>query len=296
MGKKKYVFDSDSFKVGKAERKGRKIALTALKLFVASISLTVVYYIFFALFFSTDKERALQNENRMLERMYPEMARKAGLLEDVVRGLKIRDGKIYSEIFETEAPELDKVLDANLMPLTDSIAEEDIVKLTEAKADALMREAGRIEDNMARILAICSGEGFSAPPMGLPLRDFSLSMTGASVGRKMNPFYKVIGNHEGLDFMSGLGNEVLATADGTVTEIVRSRKGPGNVVVIDHGNGWRTLYAHMSSIAVTTGQSVTGGQTIGYIGMTGVATGYHCHFEMSYNGTRVNAHDYFPNM
>ena len=70
----------------------------------------------------------------------------------------------------------------------------------------------------------------------------------------------------------------------------------GNYVVIDHGNGWKTLYAHMSSIAVTTGQSVTGGQTIGYVGQTGVATGCHCHFEMSYNGTLVNAHDYFPNM
>lgn len=293
MGKKKYVFDSDSFKVGKAERKGRKIALTALKLFVASISLTVVYYIFFALFFSTDKERALQNENRMLERMYPEMARKAGLLEDVVRGLKIRDGKIYSEIFETEAPELDKVLDANLMPLTDSIAEEDIVKLTEAKADALMREAGRIEDNMARILAICSGEGFSAPPMGLPLRDFSLSMTGASVGRKMNPFYKVIGNHEGLDFMSGLGNEVLATADGTVTEIVRSRKGPGNVVVIDHGNGYMTKYAHLQDITVQRGRKVGKGEVIGYVGMSGSSFAPHLHYEVWKNGQVQDPVNYF---
>ena len=94
MGKKKYVFDSDSFKVGKAERKGRKVAVTVLKLFFASISLTVVYYVFFSLFFSTDKERALQNENRMLERMYPEMEKKAALLDDVVEGLKIRDGKI----------------------------------------------------------------------------------------------------------------------------------------------------------------------------------------------------------
>ena len=280
MGKKKYVFDSDSFKVGKAERKGRKIALTALKLFVASISLTVVYYIFFALFFSTDKERALQNENRMLERMYPEMARKAGLLEDVVRGLKIRDGKIYSEIFETEAPELDKVLDANLMPLTDSIAEEDIVKLTEAKADALMREAGRIEDNMARILAICSGEGFSAPPMGLPLRDFSLSMTGASVGRKMNPFYKVTGNHEGLDFMATLGAEVLAAADGTVTQVSRSRKGPGNVVVIEHCDGYLTRYAHLQDMTVKRGQKVERGAVIGHVGMSGGSFAPHLHYEV----------------
>ena len=73
MGKKKYVFDSDNFNVDRAGNRGRKFLLNILKLFVASISLTVVYYIVFAVFFSTDKERALKNENRMLERMYPEM-------------------------------------------------------------------------------------------------------------------------------------------------------------------------------------------------------------------------------
>lgn len=293
MGKKKYVFDSDSFKVGKAERKGRKVAVTVLKLFFASISLTVVYYVFFSLFFSTDKERALQNENRMLERMYPEMEKKAALLDDVVEGLKIRDGKIYSEIFETEAPDLDRVLDANLMPLTDSIAEEDIVKLTEAKADALMDGAARIEANMMRILELCSREDFSAPPMGLPLKDFSLSMTGASVGRKMNPFYKVIGNHEGIDFMSSLGNEVLATADGTVSETVRSRKGPGNVVVIDHGNGYVTKYAHLQDIEVQRGRSVSKGDVIGYVGMSGSSFAPHLHYEVWKDGRVCDPVNYF---
>ena len=78
MGKKKYVFDSDDFSVGRDGRKGRRFAMLVLKLFLASISLTVIYYIVFALFFSTDTERALRNENRMLERMYPEMERKIG--------------------------------------------------------------------------------------------------------------------------------------------------------------------------------------------------------------------------
>ena len=181
MGKKKYVFDNDDFSVGKAERKGRKLALTILGLFVASISLTVVYYIVFALFFSTDKERALQNENRMLERIYPEMERKAELLEDVVEGLKVRDMNIYEDIFQTEAPELDRILDMNILSLTDSIAEEDIVRLTEAKADKLLSDASRVESNMREIMDILSSEEYQAPPMHLPLGGFSLPMTGASV-------------------------------------------------------------------------------------------------------------------
>ena len=255
MGKKKYVFDSDNFNVDRAGNRGRKFLLNILKLFVASISLTVVYYIVFAVFFSTDKERALKNENRMLERMYPEMVRKAELLDDVVEGLKVRDMKIYEEIFETDAPELDKILNMNLMPV-------------------------KVEDNMRRIFEIMSGEDFSVPPMHLPLKKFSLPMTGASVGKKMNPFYKVVGDHDGLDFMAPLGDEVVASADGVVTSVTRSRKGPGLVVELDHGNGYRTKYAHLQDASVRKGRTVERGQVIGHVGMSGLSFAPHLHYEV----------------
>lgn len=280
MGKKKYVFDSEDFSVGRPERKGRKVALLVLKFFLASISLTVVYYVIFALFFSTDKERALQNENRMLERMYPEMNRKAELLDEVVEGLKVRDMNIYEDIFETEAPELDRILDVNLMPLTDSLTEENLVKLTEAKASRLMTGAGKVEDNMRHVLRLLSEDGYTAPPMHLPLSNFSLPMTGASVGRKMNPFYKVTGEHDGLDFMAPLGDEVLAAADGTVSQVTRSRRGEGNVVVMEHPGGYSTKYAHLQDITVRKGQQVTRGTVIGHVGMSGLSFAPHLHYEV----------------
>lgn len=280
MGKKKYVFDSEDFSVGRSERKGRKVALLVLKFFLASISLTVVYYVIFALFFSTDKERALKNENRMLERMYPEMNRKAELLDEVVEGLKVRDMKIYEDIFETEAPELDKILDVNLMPLTDSLTEENLVKLTEAKASRLMTGAGKVEDNMRHVLRLLSEDSYTAPPMHLPLSNFSLPMTGASVGRKMNPFYKVTGEHDGLDFMAPLGDEVLAAADGTVSQVTRSRRGEGNVVVMEHSGGYSTKYAHLQDITVRKGQQVTRGTVIGHVGMSGLSFAPHLHYEV----------------
>lgn len=280
MGKKKYVFDSEDFSVGRPERKGRKVALLVLKFLLASISLTVVYYVIFALFFSTDKERALQNENRMLERMYPEMNRKAELLDEVVEGLKVRDMNIYEDIFETEAPELDRILDVNLMPLTDSLTEENLVKLTEAKASRLMTGAGKVEDNMRHVLRLLSEDGYTAPPMHLPLSNFSLPMTGASVGRKMNPFYKVTGEHDGLDFMAPLGDEVLAAADGTVSRVTRSRRGEGNVVVMEHPGGYSTKYAHLQDITVRKGQQVTRGTVIGHVGMSGLSFAPHLHYEV----------------
>ena len=293
MGRRKYVFDRDNVSIRRDEGKGRKILMLILKLFVISIFLTVVYYVLFALFFSTDKERALKNENRMLDRMYPEMEKKAELLDAVVEGLKMRDHEIYGDIFETEAPDLDRILDVNPMPLTDSIGEENIVTLTAAKADVLMRSARKVEDNMMRIFEICSQEGFSSPPMFLPLTDFSIPMTGASVGNKVNPFYKVIGEHEGIDFMSGIGSEVVAVADGTVSAVTKSRKGPGNVVVIDHGNGYVTRYAHLQDIAVVRGRQVKRGTVIGYIGMSGSSYAPHLHYEVLKDGEICDPVNYF---
>ena len=70
----------------------------------------------------------------------------------------------------------------------------------------------------------------------------------------------------------------------------------GNYVKIDHGNGYKTLYAHMSSFAVSLGDTVEQGQVIGYVGNTGNSYGNHCHLEMSYNDVLFNARDVFPNM
>ena len=175
---------------------------------------------------------------------------------------------------------LDKILDVNLMPLTDSLTEENLVKLTEAKASRLMTGAGKVEDNMRHVLRLLSEDGYTAPPMHLPLSNFSLPMTGASVGRKMNPFYKVTGEHDGLDFMAPLGDEVLAAADGTVSQVTRSRRGEGNVVVMEHSGGYSTKYAHLQDITVRKGQQVTRGTVIGHVGMSGLSFAPHLHYEV----------------
>ena len=70
--------------------------------------------------------------------------------------------------------------------------------------------------------------------------------------------------------------------------------GWGNYVMIDHGNGMQTLYAHMSSRAVSVGQTVSRGQTIGYVGSTGMSTGPHLHFEMYINGSRIDPQTRYP--
>ena len=100
--------------------------------------------------------------------------------------------------------------------------------------------------------------------------------------------------HGGVDIRANYGTEILASASGQVT-VAGYNWSYGNYVVINHGNGYQTLYAHASSLAVRVGQTVTQGQVIAYVGSTGVSTGNHCHFEIKRNGARQQPRDFFPN-
>jgi murein DD-endopeptidase MepM/ murein hydrolase activator NlpD len=101
-------------------------------------------------------------------------------------------------------------------------------------------------------------------------------------------------NHSGIDIDGETGDPVYAADNGVVVYAGWNNWGYGNVVVLNHGNGWQTLYAHLNSYNVGCGQSVYQGSPIGTIGSTGNSTGSHLHFEMMYNGVKVNPWDYLP--
>lgn len=104
--------------------------------------------------------------------------------------------------------------------------------------------------------------------------------------------YSPATNHRGIDIAGSLGNPVYAIDTGVVVYSGWSNFGYGNLVVLDHGNGWQSLYAHLSSIYVSCGQSIFQGASLGAVGTTGNSSGPHLHFEIIYNGAKVNPWDY----
>ena len=118
------------------------------------------------------------------------------------------------------------------------------------------------------------------PPMTNPIGNFSFAQTGASVGDKINPFYKVSIRHNGLDLIAPAGEPVYASADGVVRNVIRSRKGLGNVVEIDHGNGYVTRYGHLADVEVRKGRQLEKGTRIGYVGVSGNSFAPHLHYEV----------------
>jgi murein DD-endopeptidase MepM/ murein hydrolase activator NlpD len=106
--------------------------------------------------------------------------------------------------------------------------------------------------------------------------------------------YEPEANHPAIDIDGDEGDPIYAADNGVIVYAGWNDWGYGNVIVINHANGWQTLYAHLSTYYVSCGQLIFQGNPIGAIGTTGNSTGPHLHFEMMYNAVRVNPHDYLP--
>ena len=275
-----YIFDRKDIKFRKKRTSVWAVLRRILVFFVATISMAVLYYLVFALFFSTEEQQRLKDENRMYEAEYPELQRKEHLISDVIEGLRMKDDRIYEEIFSMPAPDLNPVSSVSFLKGMDSIPDTDIVIYAERKLDKAEAAADAVEANFIRIMRAVTDSGFVMPPMTNPLEDFSFAQTGASVGEKINPFYKVPIMHNGLDMIASSGAPVHASADGIVKDVIRSRKGLGNVVEIDHGNGYVTRYAHLADVEVKKGREVKKGTRLGYVGVSGNSFAPHLHYEV----------------
>ena len=275
-----YIFDKDDIRFRKKKTSVWAVVRRILMFFVASVSMAVLYYVIFSLIFSTEEEKRLRQENRMYAREYPELERKEKMLSDVIDGLMVRDDDIYTEIFHTSAPDVDPLSTIDFLTSYDSIPDQDIVLYSAAKLDVVCRSADRAEDNFRRIAEVLGREGYSLPPMTNPLKNYSFAQTGASTGSRINPFYKVPVQHNGLDMIAPSGEPVYAAADGVVSNVIRSRKGLGNVVEIDHGNGYVTRYAHLADVEVRKGRKLEKGARIGYVGVSGNSFAPHLHYEV----------------
>lgn len=275
-----YFLDKNDIKVKKKRTSPWIILRKTLVFILATMSVAVIYYIIFALIFSTGEEQKLKNENRLYSQEYPELARKEALLSDVIEGLQLKDDRIYEEIFKTAAPNVDPMESIDFMAGFETLPDMDLVKYTDRKLGVLDEAGVRVDENFAAIMKAVTDSGFVMPPMHNPLKDFSFAQTGASVGYKINPFYKVEIQHNGLDMIASSGVPVYATADGVISKVTRSRKGLGNVVEIDHGNGYMTRYAHLSDVIAVKGRKVKRGTHIGNVGVSGSSFAPHLHYEV----------------
>ena len=253
---------------------------SAIRYAVASLSMAIFLYIIFAIVFSTEEEVRLQRENRLYAERYKDMLAQEKLIGDVIDGLVDRDDAIYEELFESPAPSLDAITAADLIADSDSLSESFYLSSAATKSESLMKMAGNVDRNFDEVFRMLREKRDSVPPLSMPLKGISYAQTGASVGPKQNPVYKLELSHSGLDLIAPQGAPVYAAADGIVTKVINSRKGMGNVVEIDHRNGYTTRYCLLGDVNAVRGRSVRRGQKIGTVGISSQVAAPHLHYEV----------------
>lgn len=291
----KYKFNKDQLNFVEEKRGVVWWVVKGLKYLVVSILLAVLYYVVVSVFISTEQERALERETALMQEEYEKMQQKIGVLDNTIKNLQQRDREIYRSIFNAEPPVFQTSGSYDLFEGMDTTSIESVVKDSKVRISVLERGVDMVKGSINAIntnLETLGGEIRNIPSI-VPVRNFSIGQSGASVGKKVNPFYKSVAMHSGMDLLAGTGVEVLAAADGVVESASKRGKVEGNSITINHKNGYVTKYSNLGDILVRQGQKVSQGAVIGRIGMSGMSFAPHLHYEVWYNDQVMDPMNYF---
>ena len=207
--------------------------------------------------------------------------------ETMLDELDVRQAELESERAELEAQieeATQLIVDLEAQLETDRAAYEEQLAKEEALESEIQNMIAELERQEAANSITSTGTYI------WPLPGYS---PGSAYGWRIHPIWGDMRFHAGEDIGAPSGTPILAADSGIATVIPDNGNGYGNYVIINHGGGRTTLYAHMSGFAVSNGASVTQGQTIGYVGSTGNSTGPHLHFEVRVNGATTDPKSYF---
>ncbi|MBQ6311262.1 MAG: M23 family metallopeptidase [Bacteroidales bacterium] len=244
-----------------------------LMYFLASISLAVIYYVLGANIIYFGDEARLLKENRVRAKYLDTMDAKFVTLNGNLKSLQERDAGIYRSIFGAD-------------PAKDLYREDVGQDIDLATALAMARDVEVSIDSIRSNLSYLGSSQENIPSI-IPVEGCGIESISASLGRKMNPLIKSVVWHSGVDISAEAGSKVIAPAEGVVTTIMRDRT-EGDIVELDHLNGYTTRYCHLDSIAVKRGDTLSRGDRIACVGLTGKTIAPHLHYEVLFNGKRAN--------
>lgn len=301
MGKEKYKFNEKTLTYelieyslkDKMRRSLYWISYTSLVVFIA---LAIYPY-----FVDSPKERELKRNISELGDHVHQMEDHVIFLEERLGELENRDDNIYRTIFEAEP--IPKSIrksgygGSDRYAQIDGFSHDDKVRALQMRIDLLTKKMAIQSKSLDEVQDFAKNKlkMMASIPGIQPVSNKDLKRLASGFGMRLHPIYKVRKMHAGLDFSAPIGAEIYATGDGVVEKVKYRRNGYGKHVVVNHGYGYKTLYAHMSKYVVRRGQKVKRGQILGYVGNTGSSTAPHLHYEVIKNGRKINPISYFYN-
>ena len=276
----------------------RQRVMSYLRRLFVGMGLGAGSFIVLLLIFGSPSEKDLRMENSRLQAQYHILSSRLDESLQVMKGLQQRDDNLYRVMMQA-----DPVADALRTPSYNKTNRyEDLMELPSAKLvvnttqkmDLLERQLYIQSKSFDEVLALCKkhDEMLECIPAIQPVSNKDLKQTASGYGTRIDPIYKTVKFHSGMDFSANVGTPVYATGNGVVRKA--GWEGLyGNCIQIDHGFGYVTRYAHLSKIDVRVGQKVVRGETIGKVGTTGKSTGPHLHYEVMVMGQIVNPVNYY---
>jgi len=289
-----HSLEYEKVKLGWKER-SRKIAYYSV---VLSVFAVVVLFIAYS-YFPSPKELMLSRENQQYKLQYELLNKKIDNLTHVLSDLEDRDDNIYRTIFEAEPISSEKrhagVGGSDRYADLEGYENSKTIIETSKMIDQLSRRLYIQSKSYDDIIEMAKNKErmLASIPAIQPVSNKDLKRIASGFGYRIHPVYKTWKMHTGIDFTAPIGTPIYATGDGVVIKPKSRMSGYGKAIVIDHGYGYRTIYAHCSKIIAKPGTKVKRGQIIGYVGNTGISTGPHCHYEVRKNGKPINPVNFF---
>lgn len=301
MKKVKYFYNTNSLRYEKLETPLRVTLLRVLGFISAAIVTAVIIVSIAYRYFPSANEKRLQQQNGELRENFLILDEKANKLAQRLAYLEERDNEVYRAIFEAnpvpDSARLIEIAQQKEMKLVMSLNRYELENSIIHTLDSLTRRMAFQDKSYNDIFGFIKNKEqlLACTPAIQPVSNSDLKRVASGFGYRIDPIYKTPRFHAGLDFTAPQGTPIYATANGVVATAGNLGNGYGNHVVINHGYGYKTLYGHMFRVKAKTGQRVTRGEVIGYVGNTGKSTGPHCHYEVHKNGQRIDPVYFFYN-
>jgi murein DD-endopeptidase MepM/ murein hydrolase activator NlpD len=301
MKKIKYYYNTHTLRYEK-QVVPLRVALLRVLAFISTAIVTGLIIVAIAFrFVDSPKEKILKVQLERAEEVNKIYADRYRDIDDRLKLLERRDNEVYRSVFEaTPIPDSARAKQIESKKELQLVAGMENSEMTEGIYNTLNTIYNRItnqEGSYKEIEKMIKNKEklLASTPAIQPLSNRDLNRLSSGFGYRIDPVYKTVKFHPGLDFSAPQGTPIYATAEGTVQTAGNLGNGYGNHIVIQHGYSYSTLYGHMSRINAKRGQRVKRGEVIGYVGSTGKSTGSHLHYEVFKGRKRLDPIYFFYN-
>lgn len=262
------------------------------------VGAAVLYYIVFSLLFDTPAEYELRHSTDRMRAEYEVLSARYDSLNMVVDNIVERDRNIFGIVFESTPYDFDSDYKQQRLALHERLLGESkhrMLRDLTTSTDELEEKLRQVEStyNTLQQNLDSLGGGCDHIPSIQPVINHQLTLLTAGYGMLMHPFYRTLQSHQGIDYTIPEGESIFATADGVVKDVLGKTSTSGITVVIDHGNGYTTSYSHLQKAKVKKREKVRRGDIIALSGNSGLSLSPHLHYEVRYEGVRVDPIHYF---